>query len=47
VTTPVALGLALALVALLVADHLWLGWELPVFLGRQLVRLIEYLAFWR
>jgi hypothetical protein len=47
VTTPVALGIVLAVAALLVADQLWLGWELPVLLGRQLVRLIEYLAFWR
>ncbi len=46
-TTPVALALAAALAALLLADHLWLGWDLPVHLGRGLSRLIEYMAFWR
>jgi len=46
VTNPVAAGLALALLAVAVANF-WFGWELHLFLGRRLVALIEWMAFWR
>ena len=46
-TNGLAIALALVIVALLVADALWLDWNLPVLAGRHLVDLTEYLAFWR
>lgn len=46
-STTAALSLAAAIAILLLADHLWLGWDLPVALGRGLADLIEFLAFWR
>ncbi len=46
-TNRIALLLALALAALFAADHFWLGLGLPTFLGRRLLDLIEYIAFWR
>ncbi len=39
--------LVLAILALFVADAFWLHLDLPLFLGRKLDALIEYLAFWR
>ena len=42
--------LAIVLGALLligIALNFYLGWELHIFLGRKLLDLIEYLAFWR
>jgi hypothetical protein len=47
VTTPVALALALALVALLAADRIWMEGAGLLWLGRGLADLTEYLAFWR
>lgn len=46
-TNGLAIALALLIGALLAADALWLGWNLPVLAGRKLADLIEYLAFWR
>ena len=46
-TNRIALLLLFALAALFVADHFWLGLDLPRFLGRKLLDLIEYIAFWR
>jgi hypothetical protein len=45
-TNSLAIGLGLALLAVLAANVAF-GWELHVFLGRKLVDLIEWLAFWR
>jgi len=42
-----ALALALLIVGFLVADRLYLGWEVPQFAAAQMVRLIDWMAFWR
>lgn len=46
-TNRIALFLALAIIALLVADHFWLHWNIPLELGRRTVDLIEWFIFWR
>jgi hypothetical protein len=46
VTNGIAAALALAIAAAVAAD-LWFGWEVHLRLGRALVALIEWLAFWR
>jgi len=46
-TNTIALWLILALIALFAADYLFLGWDLPVTIGRLLLRLLDWLAFWR
>ena len=43
----VALWIAGVILALLLADQLWLGWDIPLVVGRQLVVLVEWMAFWR
>ncbi|PRX38237.1 hypothetical protein SAMN05216257_103237 [Meinhardsimonia xiamenensis] len=46
-TNRLAIALGLVIIALVTADHFWLHWNLPVFVGRRLLAAIEYLAFWR
>lgn len=46
-TNRIALWLGLAILALFLADALVLGWGLPVIIGRLLIRLIDWMAFWR
>lgn len=46
-TNKIALGLALLIVGFFAADQLWFGGTMPVFLGKKLMNLTEYLAFWR
>lgn len=46
-TNRIAIALALLVVALLAADHVWLHLDLPVLAGRTLNRSVEYLSFWR
>lgn len=41
------LWLILAVAVILVLDKTYLGWDLPVLLGRLLFEAIETLAFWR
>ena len=38
--------LCLSVIALLAVNYV-LGWQLHVFLGRKLIDLIEWMAFWR
>jgi len=45
-TDKIAVYLGLALFAFIAANFI-LGWELQIFLGRKLLELTEYLAFWR
>lgn len=45
-TNSIAIGLGLAILAV-VAANLAFGWELHIFLGRKLVAVIEWMAFWR
>ncbi len=42
-----AFFLALAIIAVFVADHFYLGWDLPLILGRLIASLSEWIAFWR
>ena len=46
-TQTVALWIAGVIIALLLADQLWLDWGIPLAVGRQLVVLVEWMAFWR
>ena len=42
-----ALIVGLAIVGLFVLDATVLHWDLPVQIGRQVLRLLDALAFWR
>lgn len=42
-----ALFLAILIVALLVADRYYLGWDVAQVAARETVRLIDWMAFWR
>ena len=46
-TTRISIVLAVMIIALFVADHYLLHWDLPVFLGRKFSNLLDYVAFWR
>ena len=46
-TNRIALFLGAAIVLLIVADALLFGSEQLVFIGRKLLDLIEWMAFWR
>ena len=46
-TTNIAIGLGLIIVALLVADVSLFGTDHLVFLGKRLFELIDWIAFWR
>ncbi|MDM7459806.1 MAG: hypothetical protein P3W94_010795 [Paracoccus sp. (in: a-proteobacteria)] len=46
-TNAITIAILVALAALLLVDHYWIGLDLPLFLARELDRFIEYLSFWR
>ncbi|EPX80200.1 hypothetical protein [Litoreibacter arenae] len=46
-TNKLAIVLALIIGGILAADFFVFGWDLHIFLGRKLLALIEYMAFWR
>ena len=46
-TNGIALTLVLMVAALFLADAFFLHWNLPVFLGKQMAAMIEFLSFWR
>lgn len=46
-TDRLALILFCLVLGFLALDHWVLGWGTPLFLGRKLDSLIEWLAFWR
>ena len=46
-TNKIALALAVFLIAVFAYDAYALGGQLPVFLGKKLIELIELVAFWR
>lgn len=46
-TNQITIVLAVLMLGFFAADALFLHWNLPVFLGRELAGLIEYLSFWR
>jgi len=46
-TNMIAVCIGLFIVGVFALDHYVFEWELPQFLMRQLLRLTEYIAFWR
>lgn len=46
-TNPIAIWLGAILLAVVAADLLFFGWDLHIVAGRQLLRLIDWIAFWR
>lgn len=46
-TNKLAIALALIIGGIIAADLFVFGWNLHIFLGRRLIDLTEYLAFWR
>jgi len=46
-TTRLAFILALLIAAFFVLDHFVLHWNAGVFLGKEMLDLINYIAFWR
>ena len=46
-TNRIAIILAIVIVAVFAADLLYYHLDLHVFLGKQLMRLIDVVAFWR
>lgn len=46
-TNQIAIGIGLAILALLSFDMFFFDWSGLVFLLKKLADLIEYLAFWR
>lgn len=46
-TNQIAIAIIVLILAALAADHLWLGFDLPIRVLRLLDGVIEYLSFWR
>ena len=46
-TTQNVIAIFMLIVLIFVADALWLHWDLPILIGREFVRFVEYLSFWR
>lgn len=46
-TNTIALWLFLILGAIFAADFFVYGWDLHIVLGRQFLRILEWVAFWR
>lgn len=46
-TNKLAILFGLAIVLALALDYYYWEWGSTIFLGRKLIDLIEYLAFWR
>ncbi|WP_298256629.1 hypothetical protein [uncultured Litoreibacter sp.] len=46
-TDKIAFVLAALIIGLFAADIFVFEWDIHVFLGRKLVQLTDYMAFWR
>ncbi|WP_199709336.1 hypothetical protein [Rhodophyticola porphyridii] len=46
-TNTLALWLAAIIIAVFAADFLIFGWDLHLILGELLLRLLDWMAFWR
>ncbi|SHE34589.1 hypothetical protein SAMN05444273_101159 [Litoreibacter ascidiaceicola] len=46
-TNKIAIVLGLLIVGIFAADLFVFGWDLHIFLGKKLMVLTEYMAFWR
>ena len=47
VTTRNVITIFVLILLIFAADALWFHWDLPVFVGKQFVGIVEYLSFWR
>ncbi len=45
-TNTIAIWIIVIVVGAFAADFLFLGGDLPVLVGRQLMRLVDWLSFW-
>lgn len=43
----IAVLLAVLIIGLFVWDHFWLHLGLPVLVGKEFIRLVDFLIFWR
>jgi hypothetical protein len=46
-TNKISIWLALVILGFLALDYFYLDLNTPLFLGRKLLAMIEYIAFWR
>jgi hypothetical protein len=46
-TNRIAIGLGITILTGLAIDYFLFGGDVPVFLGRRLVDVLEFIAFWR
>lgn len=46
-TNKISIYLAALILGVFVADRIWFGGTLPVFLGKKFITLSDYIAFWR
>lgn len=46
-TNGIAIAILIAIAALLLVDHQLLHWNIPLLVGREFVRFVEYASFWR
>lgn len=46
-TNTIAVWLGLMIIGFLMLDYFVLEWDVPTFLLRKLIDLIDYIAFWR
>ena len=46
-TNPIAFWLAFLIAAIFAADYFYFDWDLHIVLGRYILRIIEWVAFWR
>ncbi|WP_411890483.1 hypothetical protein [Yoonia sp. SDW83-1] len=46
-TNTIAICLGILIIGFFAIDHFVLEWNTPQFLMQQLIRLTEYIAFWR
>lgn len=46
-TNSISIWLGLLILGFLGVDYFYLDWQMSIFLGRKLLAMIEYIAFWR
>ncbi|WP_199559107.1 hypothetical protein [Nioella nitratireducens] len=45
-TNTIAIWIVVLVLGVFAADFLYFGWDLPVLVGRQLLRLVDWVSFW-
>lgn len=46
-TNTIAIWIVALVGAVFLADFFWFGWDLHIALGREMLRLLGWVAFWR